>query len=536
MILAPAQPIPHGRPYRYHPNGPTSLDSSLDDLSNSLYGHSSSDHSLPALPLDPSRKRSRSPTIFVLISSPIPRALSLAHADLLPPPKRIKSFDSAMNLEDCLDESSDSSVPRETSLRDDVIVRGSDEPHSKPDIDLEIQAKINKCIAYADAFKAEGIDAKVMVETVAREEVEMRTRGPVEVRVKKVTHPTVPDDILKPAQEEGAIEGQQSVVLSKRISELERDNTRLKGTLDVVSQRVSRLQRRELREMEIKEMEIEDETSIEMVMGTEEEMAITLEEFSVDLLAQEDGDSVPRNDLTAYNRRFQELVLFCTRMVSDEEDKVERFIGGLLDNIYENVIAAEPTRLQDAIRIANNLMDQKLKGYARSAKNKRRFDNNPRDNRGRKCYASMLFDSGADRSFVSSTFSALLDVAPSTLDTSYEVELADGRISETNVILRGCMLGLLGHPFDIDLMPIEFGSFNVAISMDWLAKYHVVIVCEKKIICIPYEDKVLIIRERMTSLSKKADDKSEEKRLEDVLIVQQFSEVFSEDLPGLPPA
>ncbi|GKD84709.1 hypothetical protein Tco_1355863, partial [Tanacetum coccineum] len=68
-------------------------------------------------------------------------------------------------------------------------------------------------------------------------------------------------------------------------------------------------------------------------------------------------------------------------MVLDEEDKVERFIGGLPDNIQGNVIVAKPTRLQDAIRIANNLMDQKLKGYARNAENKRRFDNNPRDNR-----------------------------------------------------------------------------------------------------------------------------------------------------------
>nr|GEU98415.1 putative reverse transcriptase domain-containing protein [Tanacetum cinerariifolium] len=71
------------------------------------------------------------------------------------------------------------------------------------------------------------------------------------------------------------------------------------------------------------------------------------------------------------------------------------------------------------------------------------------------CYASMLFDSGADRSFVSTAFSALLDVAPSTLDTSYVIELADGRVSETNIILRGCTLGLLGHPFNIDLMPAE---------------------------------------------------------------------------------
>nr|GFB45221.1 retrotransposon protein, putative, Ty3-gypsy subclass [Tanacetum cinerariifolium] len=53
------------------------------------------------------------------------------------------------------------------------------------------------------------------------------------------------------------------------------------------------------------------------------------------------------------------------------------------------------------------------------------------------CYASMLFDSGADRSFVSTTFSALLDVVPSTLDTSYAIELADGRVLETNIVLRG---------------------------------------------------------------------------------------------------
>nr|GEZ49855.1 putative reverse transcriptase domain-containing protein [Tanacetum cinerariifolium] len=110
------------------------------------------------------------------------------------------------------------------------------------------------------------------------------------------------------------------------------------------------------------------------------------------------------------------------------------------------------------------------------------------------CYASMLFDSGADRSFVSTTFSALLDVAPSTLDTSYAVELADGRISETNIVLRGCTLGLLGYPFTIDLMPIELGSFDVIIGMDWLEKYHTLIVCDEKVVRIPYGDEVLIIR------------------------------------------
>ncbi|GKB16744.1 putative reverse transcriptase domain-containing protein [Tanacetum coccineum] len=178
-----------------------------------------------------------------------------------------------------------------------------------------------------------------------------------------------------------------------------------------------------------------------------------------------------------------------------------------------------------------------------------------------KCHASMLFDLGADRSFVSSTFSALLDVAPSTLYTSYAVKLVDRRISETYVILRGCTLGLLGHSFDIDLMPVELGSLEVIVLMDWLVIYHALIVCHEKVVRIPYGDEVLIIRgddcndgskSKLNIISctktqkgcqvylaqvtsKKTEDKSEEKGLKDVLIVREFPEVFPEDLVGLPP-
>ncbi|GJW04539.1 putative reverse transcriptase domain-containing protein [Tanacetum coccineum] len=180
-------------------------------------------------------------------------------------------------------------------------------------------------------------------------------------------------------------------------------------------------------------------------------------------------------------------------------------------------------------------------------------------------YASMLFDSGADRSFVSSTFSASLDVTPSTLDVSYVVKLADGKIVKTNTVLRGCTLGLLGHPFNIDLMPIELGSFDVIIGMDWLANHHAVIVCDEKIVRITYGDEVLIVqgdgsgKEKKSKLSiisftkthkyikkgcqiflaqvtkKGTKDKSEEKRLEDVPIIRDFPEVFPKDLPRLPP-
>ncbi|GKC71064.1 putative reverse transcriptase domain-containing protein [Tanacetum coccineum] len=93
--------------------------------------------------------------------------------------------------------------------------------------------------------------------------------------------------------------------------------------------------------------------------------------------------TVKGNDLTAYTQRFHELILLCTRMVPDEEDRVKRFIGGLPDNIQGNVIVANPARHQDAIRIANQLMDKKVQGYAaRSAENKRRMESNLRDNRG----------------------------------------------------------------------------------------------------------------------------------------------------------
>nr|GEX52870.1 hypothetical protein [Tanacetum cinerariifolium] len=133
------------------------------------------------------------------------------------------------------------------------------------------------------------------------------------------------------------------------------------------------------------------------------------------------------------------------------------------------------------------------------------------------CYTKILFDTGADRSFVSTTFSALIDITPTTLENHYDVELADWKIIRVNTILRGCTLNLMNHPFNIDLMPVPLGSFDFIIGMDWLTKYHGVIICNEKII-------------------REAKEKSEGKRLEDVPIVKNFPEVFLEDLPGIPPA
>ncbi|GJX37665.1 putative reverse transcriptase domain-containing protein, partial [Tanacetum coccineum] len=150
-------------------------------------------------------------------------------------------------------------------------------------------------------------------------------------------------------------------------------------------------------------------------------------------------------------------------------------------------------------------------------------------------HASILFDTGADRSFVSTAFSSQIDIMPSTLDHYYDVELADGRIIGLNTILRGCTLNLLNHLFNINLMPLELGSFDAIIGMDWLAKYQAIILCAEKITKTQkYSLKGCPIFLAYVT-TKKEEDKSEEKRLEDVPIIRDFPDVFPEDLPGLPP-
>nr|GFA07274.1 hypothetical protein [Tanacetum cinerariifolium] len=178
----------------------------------------------------------------------------------------------------------------------------------------------------------------------------------------------------------------------------------------------------------------------------------------------------------------------------------------------------------------------------------------------KKYYASILFDTGADRSFVSAAFSSQIIITPTALDHDYNVELPDGRIVGLNTIIRGCTLNFLNHPFNMYLIPVELGSFDIIIGMDWLEKYHAVIIRAEKIVRIPFGDKILIVRGDRSSnkhgtrlniilytktqeyLTKgchvflanitatKDEDKSKGKRLKDLPVVQEFLEVFLEDL------
>ncbi|GJY72726.1 reverse transcriptase domain-containing protein [Tanacetum coccineum] len=342
---------------------------------------------------------------------------------------------------------------------------------------------------------------------------------------------------------------------------------------------------------------------------------------------------VKGNDVPTYTKRFQELTLICTKFIVNETEKIDKYISGLLDNIYGSVKSSKPKTLDETIELANDFMDQKLRTYAeRQTENKRKADDSSRNNHGhqqqpfkrqnvakvynmgtcerkpyggslpkcnkchfyhngpctQKChkcnkvghftrdcrssgnanvvntqkgnganpkgngcfecgapvhfkkdcpmlknkdggngsaqgwvyavgnaekkrnasrdpdsnavtgtfllnnrYASILFDTSADRSFISTAFSSLINIAPTLLENSYDVELAYRKIVRIDTIIRGYTLNFLNHPFNIDLMPIS---------------------------------------------AKKEEDKSKGKKLKDVPIARDFPEVFPEDLPGLPPA
>ncbi|GJV30430.1 putative reverse transcriptase domain-containing protein [Tanacetum coccineum] len=271
MILAPGHPISHGRPYRYHLNGPVHMMTMRKRVGplpthrlavRHFVDHSSSD--LPSTSAGPSRKRRRSPMTFVPALPPVIEALSLVRADLIQSPKRIRSPDIATDLEGCSEDSL-SHTSRGTDIEVDDDVERSD----RMDID-PVEAVIKACFDFADIIRASGVDVRVETVTVTRDNVETGTRDPIVVSDDGDTPPVVLKVIPELAREGAAgstyetlgdlghrIVGVESTVtaLTERVAELERDNRRLRGTASVESQRVDRLQRgmsrmqRELRQI-----------------------------------------------------------------------------------------------------------------------------------------------------------------------------------------------------------------------------------------------------------------------------------------------
>nr|GEX20881.1 putative reverse transcriptase domain-containing protein [Tanacetum cinerariifolium] len=189
------------------------------------------------------------------------------------------------------------------------------------------------------------------------------------------------------------------------------------------------------------------------------------------------------DDIETYNNYFYELALMCPNLVPNEKKKIGRYMKGFPKRIKGNITSSRPITLHDAINLARELVEQAVQGkVARvNESNKRKWEehqkNHPNNNnnpdkvkkghfrhmcpKGRNQqneeararayvvvknpqqnsnvvtgtvllndhYVSVLFDSGIERSFVSIEFTPFIDIAMATLNTSYEVDLADGKIT-----------------------------------------------------------------------------------------------------------
>nr|GEZ46486.1 hypothetical protein [Tanacetum cinerariifolium] len=356
----------------------TSSDSHLDTSSDSSLIHSSSGHSIldsrcnspTAISARPSRKRHRSPTTLVPVASPVPRALSPVRADLLWPCKRIRDSDSVIDFKVSSEEGSVPHVPREIGLG--VDVEDSYEPYTKPDIDPDAQSDIDACITFADDISARGMDVRVEVRTAAEEEAEsieparedypdlVSADGSLEVMqigldvvmqeiydhmVKILVHRVrVIESVQREQGHMIVATSQQSAAMSKMISTSERDNMRLGGMLDAIDELIAK---RVAKDLEAYDAAKNPRT--EMKMENEKQ----------DDNVKENGNNGNSNGNGSGNPNVNNGGVVPVTRESTYEDflkcqplnfkgtkgVVERYIGGLSNNIQGNVIAAEPTRL-----------------------------------------------------------------------------------------------------------------------------------------------------------------------------------------------
>nr|GEX88222.1 hypothetical protein [Tanacetum cinerariifolium] len=256
-------------------------------------------------------------------------------------------------------------------------------------------------------------------------------------------------------------------------------------------------------------------------------------------------------------------------MVPNTKKLLEAFIGGLPRSIEGNVTTSKPQTLEEAINIAQRLIDQVTKhtpvqvssDHKRKFDDTRTFNNNnnncrntnnyrntntnnrynnyePQQKRRQeavKAYAATQAENNSYagnlpiyKIFISLSFASMLNIPPITIDAFYDIKMANENLVSTNTVIKGATLTLLNQPFEIDLMPIKLDSFDVVIGMDWFSKYHAKILCDEKVVHIPIDSETLIIR----VIEKK---KSDEKRIKDIPVLREFLDIFPEDLPGLPP-
>nr|GEX66451.1 transposon Ty3-G Gag-Pol polyprotein [Tanacetum cinerariifolium] len=184
------------------------------------------------------------------------------------------------------------------------------------------------------------------------------------------------------------------------------------------------------------------------------------------------------NDVLTYTNRFQELTLICTMFVANENEKIDKYISGLLDNIYGNVKSSKPRTLDETIELTNDLIDQKLRTYEKRADNKRKTDDTSRNNHGHQ-----------QQPFKKQNVAKVYNMGMGERKP-YEGSLPkdDKETPKGN----GCFeCGASGH-FKRDFLKMKNKNGGNRNAQGWVC--HAVIVCDDKLVQIPYGNETLTFR------------------------------------------
>ncbi|GJR61896.1 putative reverse transcriptase domain-containing protein, partial [Tanacetum coccineum] len=271
-----------------------------------------------------------------------------------------------------------------------------------------------------------------------------------------------------------------------------------------------------------------------------------------------------RANHAAYMDWFYELDKLVPHLMTLESACIKRYVAGLAPEIRGMLKATQPTTIQDAILRAGILTDEAISCSTLSKSNEKRKAVEETGKSGGSAFnvnvdavealqypnvvtgtfslnnhfATVLFDYGADFSFISTEFVPLLNVKPSIVNPGYVIEVVDGKKVEMDRIIRDCKLELGNSLFSINLIPLGDGSFDVIMGMDWLSQNKVVIVCHEKVVEISLEGSgILRVQGERTLGAVKAlmNGKVDEPKLSDISVVRDFVDIFPEDFSGLPP-
>nr|GEY13549.1 hypothetical protein [Tanacetum cinerariifolium] len=300
---------------------------------------------------------------------------------------------------------------------------------------------------------------------------------------------------------------------------------------------------------------------------------------------------VKEYNIVAYTKRFNELALMCPIIVEPKSAKIKAYIRGLSDNIKGEVTFFRPANLNETnnqkqgnVRAMTTAPTEKkvssrtlyvcehcftchdgpctikchkcgkVRHKSRYCKEKsvatganaqpvwtcydcveqghtrNRCPKKVKQEESEEVFGRAYAIMDAESSFMDTRFSSMLDIDSIEINASYEVELADGRVVSTDIVLKGCTLNLVNHLFEIDLMLIELGTFDVIIDMDLLVKHDVIIVCGEKVVCVTNGNKTLTVEsdKDMSRLKVISCIKAY------VSVIHDFPKVFPDDFPGLP--